>query len=82
MGIRHNRTFGLVGHPVSHSLSPLIFKNLSELTGEAVAYFGVDLEPWQVDRFMELSRRWGWAGYSSLSEGRRWLWGEPTWAFG
>ena len=45
-------------------MSPLIFKNLSELTGEAVAYFGVDLEPWQVDRFMELSRRWGWAGFN------------------
>ncbi len=39
------RRFGLIGHPLGHSLSPQIHTRLFELSGEAVDYNLYDITP-------------------------------------
>lgn len=47
------RKFGLIGHPLGHSLSPQIHTRLFELTGEAVDYQLYDIAPEELSQKAE-----------------------------
>lgn len=53
---------GLIGHPVSRSLSPEVFAAFAALTGEAVEYELVDCEPQDLPLIIPTFRPRGWAG--------------------
>ncbi len=75
------RKFGLIGHPLGHSLSPQIHKRLFELSGEAADYQLYDISPEELENkfgFLEtldgfnitIPHKVGIIGYcDSLSEG-------------
>lgn len=77
------RKFGLIGHPLGHSLSPQIHKRLFELSGEAVDYQLYDISPEEFENkfgFLEtldgfnitIPHKVGIIGYcDSLSEGAK-----------
>lgn len=77
------RKFGLIGHPLGHSLSPQIHKRLFELSGEAVDYQLYDISPEELENkfgFLEtldgfnitIPHKVGIIGYcDSLSEGAK-----------
>ncbi len=41
----NTRTCGLIGHPLGHTLSPLIHNKLAEMTGKNLVYVPLDVEP-------------------------------------
>ena len=48
--------YGIIGHPLGHSLSPLLFTTLFAATARPAAYFRWDVSPEQVDDFMRAVR--------------------------
>jgi shikimate dehydrogenase len=58
-GARFVARCGVLGHPVSHSLSPDIFKFISRRLGREVEYFRLDVKPATLARFVADARRSG-----------------------
>lgn len=58
----HTRVFGLVGHPVRHSLSPAMYNTLFERFGIDAVYLAFDVHPNQADRVADMVRIMDLAG--------------------
>lgn len=55
---------GLIGHPVSKSLSREVFEVFAELTGEDIAYSPIDCAPADLQLIIPTLRPQGWAGFN------------------
>ncbi len=55
---------GLIGHPVSKSLSGEVFAVFSELTGEDLSYSLIDCSPADLPLIVPSFRPQGWAGFN------------------
>jgi shikimate dehydrogenase len=55
---------GLIGHPVSKSLSGEVFAVFSELTGEDLRYSLIDCSPAELPLIIPTFRPQGWAGFN------------------
>ena len=58
----HTRVYGLVGHPVRHSLSPAIYNRLFARFDIDAVYLAFDVDPDQAERVAELIRVMGMVG--------------------
>jgi len=58
----HTRVFGLVGHPVRHSLSPAMYNALFERFNIDAVYLAFDVHPDQADKVADLVRVMDLAG--------------------
>ena len=58
----HTRVFGLVGHPVRHSLSPAMYNTLFERFGIDAVYLAFDVHPDQAQKVAEMVRIMDLAG--------------------
>ena len=58
----HTRVFGLVGHPVRHSLSPAMYNTLFAQFGIDAVYLAFDVHPDESDRVADMIRVMGLIG--------------------
>ena len=58
----HTRIFGLIGHPVRHSLSPVMYNRLFNRFGLDAVYLAFDVDPGNADTVADIIRVMGLDG--------------------
>jgi shikimate dehydrogenase len=54
--------YAVIGHPITHSKSPIIHRIFAELTGEAISYEAMDVTPEKLNEFIQKFAFSGGAG--------------------
>ncbi len=64
MADKHAALFGVLGHPLGHSMSPAMFSEILPAVSPGSAYLSWDIPPRELDRFFDAAAVLGIAGLS------------------